>query len=578
MNNNNIKNSELRCIKCYKQFLINIITKKNDLKIKLKCDCGIFYKSFESLNNILNYEINKYKYCHICFSKNNIKLCQNCSKFLCEKCIKSHNKDHLILSKDQIDNYCYNDKKIFKEYCLDCKENLCEICSNHHLNHKIMSIENFNYTNNEYKNLKNNFSEIITNLNEYNLNVKNNIIKLLKEEINKIEEIYNINKTINEKISYFLKILFNSYENNINLTTILNLKNNTNFFKIPTLIFTKYQSLESKINQSISHFKENFIIKTTYLLFEKYIYAHHGSVNKILELNNGNILSCSSDKSLTIIDPNNYKVIVNNKFSHNDAILDINILSNGDIISCGKDKIINIWKLRNNQIILKKRLIGHTNDVYNVFQLKLNEYYKNFIISCSKNEIIFWKIINENNSDIINFKKIETSTHNLLEFDSNYLISTCENYLYQWEFTNNDFLIKLCIQKNKSLLTNNSIFKSTSIIKKLDKQKMIFSENYYICILNVFNLQIINKIKNSDTITFILIYNNTILISDIYKIFLMNKDTYEEIQILKENYTEEDDYYYEYNDYDEHINYIIKLKNGKFVLGYRNNSIEILKE
>lgn len=576
--NNNIKNSELRCIKCHKQFLINIITKTNNIKIKLTCECGINYESFEGLNNILKHEINKYNFCYICFSKNNIKFCKSCCKFLCENCINSHSKDHLILSKEEIDNYCYIDKKIFKEYCLDCKENICEICVNQHKNHKIVNIENFKYTNNEYKNLKNNFSEMINNLNEYNLKLKNDSIKLLNDEIKKIEEIYNINKTLNEKIINFLKLMFNSYENNINITTILNLKNNTNFFKIPNLIFSKYQSLESKINQSISYFKENYIIKSNYLLFEKYIYAHHGSVNKIIELDNGCILSCSSDKSINIIDPNNYKVILNNKFSHNDSILDINILSNGDIISCSKDKIINIWKINDNKLILKKRLIGHTSEVNNVFQFKLNEYYKNFIISCSKNEIIFWKIINENIGDIINFKKIEISSNNLLEFDSKYLISSCENYLYQWEYTNNDDLLKLCIQKNKSLITNNSYYKSKSIIKKLDKQKIIFSENYFICIINASNLQIINKIKCRDSITFILIYNNIILISDIYKIYLLNKNTYEEIQTLKENYIDEDDYYYEYNDYDEYINYIIRLKNGKFVLGYRNNSIEILKE
>ena len=167
--NNNIKNSELRCIKCHKQFLINIITKTNNIKIKLTCDCGINYESFEGLNNILKHEINKYNFCYICFSKNNIKFCKSCCKFLCENCINSHSKDHLILSKEEIDNYCYIDKKIFKEYCLDCKENICEICVNQHKYHKIVNIENFKYTNNEYKNLKNNFSEMINNLNEYNL-------------------------------------------------------------------------------------------------------------------------------------------------------------------------------------------------------------------------------------------------------------------------------------------------------------------------------------------------------------------------------------------------------------------------
>ena len=59
-------------------------------------------------------------------------------------------------------------------------------------------------------------------------------------------------------------------------------------------------------------------------------------------LNNGNLATTSSDKTIKIWDMNTFKLVYSFE-AHNRSILALTVFKNGDLVSSSADKSIKIW-------------------------------------------------------------------------------------------------------------------------------------------------------------------------------------------------------------------------------------------
>ena len=175
---------EIICPKCkesskieIKDYIINLYNCKNRHKIK-----NILFNEFEKKQNI---DISK-NICNICYKKNinNNKLyrCCTCQFNICLICKIKHEKTHKITDYDNKNCICNKHDEIYSKYCNLCKENICKLCENMHLNHD-----------------QKNFEEIIPNKN----NVKKRMLKLRKS-------IDKLNKIIKDIIQKLINIMDNN--------------------------------------------------------------------------------------------------------------------------------------------------------------------------------------------------------------------------------------------------------------------------------------------------------------------------------------------------------------------------------
>ena len=247
--NKSKNNDYLRCLEkdC---FLIPYITlnKDKDNNFTINYHCRNSHKGtnipIEYYKSLLNKKLDNLlcSFCSINKEKEkNIRLyyCHKCKKYICnlEKCNNHHeilcdNKDLIQLEK--IDSNCILHGKNLIYYCEDCKISICNLCKNHK-NHKKKNIEEMNIDDKK----KNLLIEIIDkNLKELEI-IKNHI----KEKLNKLSTIYEMNKNIlelNKKIIENISIKEMNGEiyinfNNCKYIKEINLKNDlmhyNNIFK-----------------------------------------------------------------------------------------------------------------------------------------------------------------------------------------------------------------------------------------------------------------------------------------------------------------------------------------------------------
>ena len=153
-------NNYLKCEKCNYTPEFTIFNSSNSIKIYSECKnkhINIFLLDEYIKKIISNNKISK---CEKCKQEKNIKICQFCNKYLCEKCNNNHlTIEHIINNK--ISNDIYENKylnniddkfKIIKEKILNTIKYLKDIIE-------------------YYKILENNFKKfLIDNLNEIILN------------------------------------------------------------------------------------------------------------------------------------------------------------------------------------------------------------------------------------------------------------------------------------------------------------------------------------------------------------------------------------------------------------------------
>ena len=392
------------CSKCLFQkiFISNIkdiCSIKDNLEIKCKCSQGMLYKTIDDIYEINNkknkiyeklYEENniniKSELCSIHKDKKLSYYCINCSEEICELCKNEEKeKEHKILEKENLIKnlkkeinelkMTYPNKESFEEkwneLCLKLKENI-QI----KFNEMILKIEEVNKALNDFKNLYENI-------------FKQEIIKSVK--ILKLYKLFYLNY-------YFEK---NTYQdsNDINLLRyIYSLSNEISSIELTQSekIFKELESIKTSINLlkfedssfetklSFKKIKKGFKVEQ---VIEK---AHDKLLNGIFELKDNKILTGSLDFSMKIWQEMNHKFenikIIKGQCG---AICSMTQLSDGNIVTtAGNNNNINIWTRENNgdNFIVSQSLSSHTKAVLTVAELENGK----LISGGMDNLIIIW--------------------------------------------------------------------------------------------------------------------------------------------------------------------------------------------
>ena len=225
----------LRCPKCYLIPFISLNHSSKQSILQFKClnnhviDKPLKELYFESKK----YQINSIK-CQNCKEENISKLfyCIKCYGFYCENEIHSLKEGHdILIPVSKIDSCCFeknHQNNSIIAYCKTHNKNICHFCKNEeHESHEIEELEYLKE--NEIEIIKNNIKKIEENYNLFLIKV-NSFISNLKQLIEEITIEFNLfkeNKELEIKLS---KDLINSYELkkkefNLNYQIIQNVKN-----------------------------------------------------------------------------------------------------------------------------------------------------------------------------------------------------------------------------------------------------------------------------------------------------------------------------------------------------------------
>ena len=264
--------------------------------------------------------------------------------------------------------------------------------------------------------------------------------------------------------------------NNINQNqSNLNFINNfdINKFKVSNLQLEKILTYHYDAVQYVQLLKNGNIISCSidYLIkiynpftsqIENTLKYGKNPINYIHQLKNGKITFCSY-KSIFILNNNSYDIFQLIEFAHEGSIYKVKELNNLNLISISQDGFIKIWKLINNyyEIINEIKENGPINDVLefkeNIIIFDNNREKKLIIFDLNLNQKI--KIIsNENIFNYALFNFIKLNDNNIL-YSGNYIMITID--INSYEIINesrilgiNSTIFKLC--DNNFLIGNRS--------------------------------------------------------------------------------------------------------------------------
>ena len=177
------------------------------------------------------------------------KYCRTCNLFLCEECLKNHQKkkSHELIDLYNLKpNYCNKHNQKFIYYCHKCEKNICNKCLKDHNKHSIELLDIINLEQN--KNSLKNFIENSEDMKNHNYTqLYKNIIWL--QNFNKNDK--ETKKYLNNILSKILQIFYNYLKTAINLV---------NFAKILFSTCKIFNEDNEKINQykSILEVIKNF--------------------------------------------------------------------------------------------------------------------------------------------------------------------------------------------------------------------------------------------------------------------------------------------------------------------------------
>ena len=529
-------------------FFINPI-EAGSIEILINCKCG--NKDRMPLEDYFNFKIPvlNIDICEECNSNKpnlNCSYCIDCAKWICEDCIKyfdetekNHNYSDYPVIFSQACNIHINHENLF--YCITCNNDFCKKCVNNHpKTHKIINLNEYynkvkelhsieNIENkisifiNKNEELKNNCLENFDKI-EYDLeNVQNeeDFLKDIFIDREKLLELYEKNKSLNEQLNKFIHTLYNLFilaQNHPNYNIIHNLEIssfvNETFpeidWKNKTNANNYYISLYKKIYK---HFRENHLlsIKSVILIKEEEIYLDKYNIKHLLKIN---------DESLLVTMDSNFQIfnIKKKEFTpeinaHNKEITKIILINNKNIVSGAKDGEIKIWSI-DNSISFKNSLSGHNEEI-----IELKELSDRNLLSADKNrKIILWNMnkYKQMQMFLLNYNILAITEISLLD----YLIVTDKNVM---TLQNNKKGIKQSFNENKILSA--LFFNSNLILFTDDNMMRIYEYNPF---------KEIKAFSINNNITTIKKFNDKYIygISSDYNLYFLKTSNFEQISCI----------------------------------------------
>ena len=549
------------CPQCHKIPLISIIS---DNEILSKCQCN--KDNTITLDNFFEQYVQpiKSEYCYNTKKHGDVvssKYCIQCVKWLCDNCIENHNEylsDHELTTSPLYQTRCFfhqNEKLTL--FCNKCNISICSQCKEFHKEHDINQIMR-QYSNEKYLKYVENMNLLRDKVYQYNKDLKNKTIEYLNQLINKVEESFNKNMVINEKLLKLYNILISNYQltftyhNDIYDLNISNVSINTSrcsfienspdsiqkvldYFNTNYIIKPKRSTSTSLICETKTQFKNEMDIKViTKINSKDYIIFSMSGIN-----NKGQLLYLDHD--LKMLSSTTIDYSISYLYSYDD----------NKFLSCGKNQIIQ-WDIINNTIVLGKFMnVKGLIDIYQIYFIKgysfilacgnSNNYNYGFNNSRSNEGVIVLQMGKYNYYEISSKNNIYSKKASLLYsfsfYDTNEFVCCDRNNLYFYNIQINQFKEDVSIfnsllssflnqhpfiykDKFSLSLTNNQYYTTIpkSFVKSLNKDTIIFGTIQYIALISCNENKAIKTIINNDGFNEI---NNIIVLSK--DVILINK-------------------------------------------------------
>ena len=534
--------------------------------------------------------------------------------YFCKKC----NSIPLIqiIPKDNITKIL-SACKCHKQY-----ENIETFIQNKSLKEKIdinkisnQAINNFFKENQiDIKTIKQKFEKAKNDLLESSNELKDKLIKLYKEKIKEVDELYNkYIKRNNIIIEVLEKIIESNELIKNNPSNIQNLLNNCIFenrFRINSLLETFKTNLEEISKKLGNYFKQELIVSHSIIdksiKKEKLTDNFYCAINNFIEIDDNICAWCSKYKSyISIMSPFTKDSHILNFTAHIKYINCMMKANCNNLISSGDDGFIKIWPLIDTEFInlnLKKGknniksnkvndiniepILKYSNEYNDMKKIeKLVNLKDNQFLAHSKQSIFLFKYsINENKAEInlVNYYEYNlTPTKNVsykflndivdiipIIKDEKEIIALCmRSYIHFLKIPNFEVINSINVKsmKDKSLLQINS--NELLIIDNIDYLKIIH--------MNTWKIKL--SIKENYSMNILLkLFDDTIICSGFDGIQRFNMKTMENLPNLIKLSEDDDNYYYD-DYYRDDIVYLYQLKNGTIIACFQNGMIKTFK-
>ena len=277
---------------------------------------------------------------------------------------------------------------------------------------------------------------------------------------------------------------------------------------------------------------------------------HTLAVRCLTVMNDGRLVSCSSDGSIIIYNKETYKPDIIIK-EHSGTVEYITQLSSEILASCSNDESIKLFNIKENKYEVLQTLNDHNDWVYKIIELK-----NKALVSCSDDRSIIFYI-----KDNIKYKKDYQISTNGSCWN---IIQTKDNEICYNEYDNYTICFyDLLERKVKSSISNISNYNMIMMTKDL----LLITGKNKISIINVNNykLRIIN-VPEADGISGVCILNqNMLLTGDESKIIRQWRIEGDNLILISKKEKAHDDGIYD----------LLNLGNGHIASGSRDKTIKI---
>ena len=429
------------------------------------------------------------------------------------------------------------------------------------------------------------------------INIKNQLIDILKRKIEEVNQLYNKYSEKNNKIILILEQLIQSYELiKDNKSNILNILNNCQIKENPAInSFQQYKDLENLFKNFEDYFKNKYIVSNLDINLsseEISSYFFPMKIKNLIELDN-DLCAYYTEMSnkISIIDFKKSEMETYTLAAHNNYIEYIIKSNLNNIISYGDNKLIKIWPFIDRKYIneIRGKNLNIGDNKQNNFKEKEIAIYLNPIFTYNLvSQKRFIKMINLKDNrflmffqfDFLLFKynfnsiefiqKYELRNKNIFELIDASIIYKENSKIIALNDGINIFFFEL---DNFNFINNLAFTNMNTKLIQINSKEILITYGYCFNIIDLNNFNIKLTVKNSDKKLCLLnLDDGTFLLSTGVEVKRYFIKTMEELPILNKNYYEDNyDDELDFNNYnDDTIYYIYKLNSGKIIYFHNN--------